>query len=318
MTVINREIVINAPRETVWRYFEDPDLLAAWLMRNNFKPEKGAAFQFFAQPNADWDGVLECRLIEFDPPKKLAFTWNANDIAADTMVTIELTPANGGTHIRLVHANFGASPFDVAAIVERHDEGWADHLYVLASQIHEDVRGAQKQSGAIDWATFDLYVAINAAPETVLNKWSTINGMESFFVQMMQITGPHGEFRAPESLAKSGDRFVWRWHNGRRVTGEYLASDSENEVRFTFGESRISVAVQSYKNGSLLHLKQYDIPDTEDARMHIHVNCRAAWVYFLTVLKTLLEHGVDGRDKTRVTGASFSTYFDPASVSARN
>jgi hypothetical protein len=48
--------------------------------------------------------------------------------------------------------------------------------------------------------------------------------------------------------------------------------------------------------------------------MHIHANCRGAWVYFLTVLKILLEKGVDGRDMSRETGASFSTYFNPASV----
>jgi hypothetical protein len=34
----------------------------------------------------------------------------------------------------------------------------------------------------------------------------------------------------------------------------------------------------------------------------------------MTVLKTLLENGVDGRDKTRATGASFSTYFDAESI----
>jgi hypothetical protein len=48
--------------------------------------------------------------------------------------------------------------------------------------------------------------------------------------------------------------------------------------------------------------------------MHLHNNCRAAWVYFLTVLKVLMEHGIDGRDKTRETGASFATHFDPASI----
>lgn len=36
MTVIKKEITVNAPRNTVWRYFENPDLLAGWLMRNNF------------------------------------------------------------------------------------------------------------------------------------------------------------------------------------------------------------------------------------------------------------------------------------------
>ncbi len=96
--------------------------------------------------------------------------------------------------------------------------------------------------------------------------------------------------------------------------GKYQKPEADNEVRFTFGESKICISVKPYRGGSLLRLKQYDIPETEEARMHIHANCRGGWVYFLTVLKTLLEKGVDGRDKTRATGASFATYFDSASV----
>ena len=85
-------------------------------------------------------------------------------------------------------------------------------------------------------------------------------------------------------------------------------------MRFTFGDSKVCISVQPYRKGTLTRLRQFDIPDHADARMHIHANCRGAWVYFLTVLKILLEKGVDGRDMSRETGASFSTYFNPASV----
>ena len=51
--------------------------------------------------------------------------------------------------------------------------------------------------------------------------------------------------------------------------------------------------------------------------MDVFVNCRAAWVYFLTVLKIGIEKGVDSRDKTRETGSSFSTYFDPLALGVK-
>ncbi|MCW8873339.1 MAG: hypothetical protein OQK01_12060 [Xanthomonadales bacterium] len=38
---------------------------------------------------------------------------------------------------------------------------------------------------------------------------------------------------------------------------------------------------------------------------------------FLTVLKARLEHGIDARDKSRETGSSFSTYFNPESLQLR-
>ena len=314
MTVIKKEITVNAPRNTVWRYFENPDLLAGWLMRNNFSGKIDEEFQFFAQPTNQWDGVLHCKLVEFDPPRKLAYTWDANDIKGKTLVTIELIEEAENTRIRLIHANFENASVDVEPIIRSHDAGWTNHLHILAMQLGEEVSEKRQAPKPIDWAQFDLHVAIDAEPERILEVWSTVDGMESFFVEMMRITRPNGVERATDERAEPGDKFVWRWQNGRRVLGKYCEPQADNEVRFTFGESKICISVKPYRGGSLLRLKQYDIPETEEARMHIHANCRGGWVYFLTVLKTLLEKGVDGRDKTRATGASFATYFDPASI----
>lgn len=314
MNVVKKEIEVHAPPQTVWRHLEDPDLLAGWLMRNDFRAEKGREFRFFATPRGEWDGVVHCRLVELDPPRRMAFTWNANDIGADTLVSIDLVPVGESTLVRLHHSRFDDAPGDVEPIVERHDAGWTDHLGVLALQAAEESRGGQEASRPIDWTEFSLHVAIGAAPEEIFERWSTAQGLESFFVEMMRITGPDGVERGHDEPAEPGDRFIWRWQNGRRVRGEFLAPVEEDEVRFTFVDSTVSVRAVPYGEGSLVQLRQFGIPDTDEARMHIHANCRGGWVYFLTVLKTLLEHGVDGRDPSRETGASFSTYFDPATV----
>jgi uncharacterized protein YndB with AHSA1/START domain len=314
MSVINKEITVHAPRTTVWQYFEKPDLLAGWLMRNNFNGRLGEEFQFFAQPSNDFDGVLNCRLVEYDPPRKLAYTWDASDINGETLVTIELFEEAESTRIRLIHANFENATGDIEKIFQNHDEGWADHLHVLDLQIQEKANTKRQPPMPIDWTQFDLHVAIAAEPERILESWSTVDGMESFFVEMMRITGPDDLERAPSKTAQPGDKYIWRWHNGRSVSGTYQKPQADNEVRFTFGESNICISVIPYRDGSLLRLRQFDIAETEEAKMHIHANCRGGWVYFLTILKTLLEKGVDGRDKTRGTGASFGSYFDPESV----
>ena len=312
MSVIEKKISIRAPRKVVWRYFSDANLLAAWLMRNNFSGVVGQEFQFFARSSTDWNGQLDCRLLEYDPPNKIAFTWDANNIGAETIVTIELSDHGDGTELRLIHANFEHATGDVDRLLESHDAGWLDHLKVLKRQAEEESSETPTLETKLDWSSFQLHVAIQAAPDEVIKYWSTIHGMENFFVEMMRITGPDGKERGGDESALAGDDYVWRWHNGRRVAGEYLQSKDENEVQFTFGDSKVSVMARPFRTGSLVRLRQYDIPDTEEARMHIHGNCRAAWVYFLTVLKVLLEHGIDGRDLTRETGASFSTYFNPA------
>ena len=310
MSVIRKEIEINAPIETVWRYLEDQDLLAAWLMRNDFKPEVGREFRFYKQPAGNWNGILDCKLVELEAPRRMAFTWNANSIGVDTLVSIDLEEVDGGTRLILLHTNWDGAVGDLEQHMASHGDGWDSHLGVLQSSFDSDDRPAPP----VDWTQFKLHVAIDAQPGRVLESWTTAAGMERFFVEMMQITSPDATLREGDEQACEGDHFIWRWDSGRCIRGEYLAVVPGSEAVFTFGESKVRVEVSPYLNGTLLVLQQFDIPDTPEDRMHTHTNCRAAWVYFLTVLKTLLEHGVDGRDKTRATGASFSTYFDPKSL----
>ena len=200
------------------------------------------------------------------------------------------------------------------AYLERHNAGWDDHLSVLLKQAEDETGSGKLCYPDPDWKRFDLHVAIDATPEDVLRFWSTARGMEDFFVEMMRITGPDGLEREIDEIAMSGDRYTWRWHSGYRLSGEYLPPAKADEIRFSFGDSTVAVRAIPHGKGCLLRLSQFDIPDTEYARMNVHVNCRAAWVYFLTVLKIRIEQGIDGRDTTRETGASFSTAFNPQRI----
>ena len=310
MSVIRKEIEINAPIESVWRYLEDRDLLAAWLMRNDFAPQLGRKFRFYKMPAGNWDGILDCTLVEFEAPRRMAFTWNANSIGIDTLVSIDLEEVDGRTRLTLVHTNWEGARGDLEQHMVSHGDGWDSHLGALQNTLDKDDRPAPP----VDWTQFKLHVAIDVQPSRVLESWITSAGMESFFVEMMQITAPDATLREGGEQACAGDHFIWRWDSGNCISGNYLTVDAGAEAVFTFGESKVRIKVSPYLNGTLLELHQFDIPDTPQDRMHIHANCRGGWVYFLTVLKTLFEHGVDGRDKTRATGASFSTYFDPTAL----
>ncbi len=315
MSVVRREIEIAAPPEEVWRYLTEPRKLAGWLMRNSLTGAVGADFEFHGPAKDGWDGVIRCKLLAAEPPHRLVFTWDANDIGGETIVSFELTPmGDGRTHLRLLHSQFENAAGDVAAIVERHQAGWAKYLGFLRLQLDEQAEGGQVTPGPVDWGRFDLHVAIAADPVDVLMKWRTVEGMESFFVHLMRIEDPGGIARIPDDPARPGDSFIWRWHSGRTAEGTYLEPEARDEVRFTFGESKVAVRALPWRGGTLLRLTQYGIPQDEVSKYHVHANCRGGWVYYLTVLKTLFEHGVDARDQTAETGASFSTYFDAGAL----
>lgn len=312
MMSVDKSIFINASPEAVWRHLEDPDLLAGWLMRNDFQARSGTDFQFWKPASGDWDGTISSRLVEFDPPRRMSFTWNANTIGTDTLVTIELNRQGEGTQLRLLHTNWDQAIGDMERHYESHSNGWDDHLWVLSKQV--EAAEHEREAPPIDWTRFHLYVAIGAPPDELFRAWSTSQGMESFFVEMMAIRNSDGRLLDPGEPATQGCRFVWRWDSGALVSGEFLNVQPGRELGFTFGASKVCIRLQQQESGTILELCQYDMEDTQQNRMHLHTNCRAAWVYFLTVLKTLLEHGIDGRDRSRATGASFSTYFDPSTI----
>jgi uncharacterized protein YndB with AHSA1/START domain len=89
----------------VWRALTDPALLTEWLLPVvDHKLEPGAAFKFKAQPQPGWDGIVHCRFLEIEAPRKLSWRWVVGDI--DTVVTFTLAPTASGTRLSLTQSGF--------------------------------------------------------------------------------------------------------------------------------------------------------------------------------------------------------------------
>ena len=100
------------PPARVWRALTEQDLLAAWLMPNDLRPEAGARFRFQPEGGATDGAVIDCEVLEAEPNRRLR--WRQSEAAPrdpdgrliDSVVTVELTARPGGTHLRLVHDAF--------------------------------------------------------------------------------------------------------------------------------------------------------------------------------------------------------------------
>jgi uncharacterized protein YndB with AHSA1/START domain len=94
--------------EKVWRALTEPALLREWLLPViGLTLETGAAFTFATQAYPGWDGIVHCRMLEIDAPRKISYAWVVGEM--DTVVTFTLTPTPAGTHVVLVHAGFKPS-----------------------------------------------------------------------------------------------------------------------------------------------------------------------------------------------------------------
>lgn len=106
------EWIYEQPPHEVWAYLTQPELIALWLMPNNFKPEPGHEFQFTTKPMPalDLDGVFHCKVLTIEPLKKLSYSWKGGPgngiFTLDTICEWELEPLENGTRLKLKHSGF--------------------------------------------------------------------------------------------------------------------------------------------------------------------------------------------------------------------
>ncbi|MER9302376.1 SRPBCC domain-containing protein [Mesorhizobium sp. M0293] len=123
---IEFECDLAEPPEKVWRALTVPELLAAWMMPNDIKPETGNRFAF-AGPEAP----IECEVLDAEPEKLLRYSWREQpgdaarqdrldsplDSPLDSIVTFTLArTVSGGTHLRIVHDGFARKAMPAVAM----------------------------------------------------------------------------------------------------------------------------------------------------------------------------------------------------------
>ncbi len=136
------EDVLPHPPEKVWEALTTPAYLARWLMQNDFQPVVGHSFTFQAQPMGDWNGIVHCQVLECEPPKKLVYTWVGGSTsnatygsALNSVLSLTLTPVEGGTRLKLVHDGF-ISPHNDAGFTAM-SSGWGSIIKRIDALIVE-------------------------------------------------------------------------------------------------------------------------------------------------------------------------------------
>lgn len=112
------EYDLAEPPEKVWRALTVPELLAAWMMPNDMRPEIGNRFAF-----AGPDTPIECEILDAEPEKLLRYSWReqpgdaARQDPLDSTVTFTLArTVSGGTHLRIVHDGFARKAMPAVAM----------------------------------------------------------------------------------------------------------------------------------------------------------------------------------------------------------
>jgi len=140
---ITVEKVLPCAPESIWRALTTSELIATWLMPNDFRAVVGHRFNFRTRPMGTWDGVVHCEVLICEPPHLLRYSWKGGSDSdpekgsrLDTTVTWTLTPVEGGTHLKMVHDGF-VLPADRFAY-EAMSPGWsriAERIGAVAAEL---------------------------------------------------------------------------------------------------------------------------------------------------------------------------------------
>lgn len=128
----------HAPSK-IWRALTTPELMAQWLMPNDFQPVVGHQFTFRARPvsKTGFSGQIACEVLDLIPQKMLRISW-ADAEQADwmaTTVTWILQPEGKGTRLFLEHAGFDLDDPTQQLARKFMNGGWRSHVLRQLSEV---------------------------------------------------------------------------------------------------------------------------------------------------------------------------------------
>ncbi len=152
-----------------------------------------------------------------------------------------------------------------------------------------------------NWNRFVTRISVIAPVEKLYWCWATREGIEYWFLRISEYKKPDGSLRTNDEPVQKGDTYTWRWHGWSDETteeGTILDCNGKDFFKFSFGKAG-NCAVSIKKEGvyTVVELVQDEIPDTEEGRQMWHVGCKTGWTFYLTNLKSLLEGGIDLRNR---------------------
>jgi uncharacterized protein YndB with AHSA1/START domain len=142
---IEKDIVIEAPADVVWRIITEPEQIAQWFWPVQIDLQPGGAGTFSFEKDEHGQFVIE----EVDPPRKLSWRWahaEGETPRAGNSVLVEFSlSSEGSDRTRLSVTETGLdlmnwSDDDKARYVNDHRHGWSEHFGRLADLVVDHSR----------------------------------------------------------------------------------------------------------------------------------------------------------------------------------
>ncbi len=159
------------------------------------------------------------------------------------------------------------------------------------------------------WSSFKVTGDYNTDIRRLYEAWATPAGLEKWFLRKADFYAIAGRLRDPEEFILKEDVYEWYWEGWDDNTcekGEILEANGADLVKFTFAKNNIVTVQISSRNGvSIVELTQENIALEDDPAKSLFVQCQVGWTFYFANLKSVLEGGVDLRNKKLEVSSNF-------------
>ena len=135
------------------------------------------------------------------------------------------------------------------------------------------------------WSEFRLRVNIRVPIQKAYAAWSSPAGLESWFLR--------------KAILKD-DHYEWYWFGYSDDVverGTITAANGSNHFAFTFSLGcQVSISLYTEHEETIVELVESGLPDDEAGVKHF-VDDSKGWIFYLTNLKSVLEGGLDLRNR---------------------
>jgi uncharacterized protein YndB with AHSA1/START domain len=151
------------------------------------------------------------------------------------------------------------------------------------------------------WSNFKLRVNVKTSPAQAYQAWTTPAGLESWFLRKAIFTDGQGIQLEKNDVVKPGDTYAWYWHgypDSVVEKGKVVNANGKDLMCFTFSMGcPVTIFIYEESNETIVELVESDLPTDTESMLKHYVGDSRGWIFYLTNLKSLLEGGIDLRNR---------------------
>ncbi len=156
-----------------------------------------------------------------------------------------------------------------------------------------------------NWSEFTKRIKIKSDLSTVYNSWTKSEELEKWFLSKATFYNTKNEIVSPTVNVQPNSKYEWNWYaQSHFEEGKIIQTNNIDFLEFTFaGDCKVQVKLKQEDNYVLVELTQKEIPLDNQSKESIRLGCASGWSFYLLNLKSILEGGIDLRNKdTKLVG----------------